>query len=177
MAAGSTYTPIATTTLGSATNSVTFSSIAGTYTDLVLIMSAATTHTSATFVYMRFNGDSATNYSCNEVFGLGSTAQSSRDTSRSRGWIGFDISISNTVGDSASIANIMNYSNSTTYKTWLSRANRASTALDYQGTDAVVGLWRSTSAITSIEIRNSRGDVDYNFATGSTFTLYGIAAA
>ena len=35
MAAGSTYTPIATTTLGSNVASYTFSSIAGTYTDLV----------------------------------------------------------------------------------------------------------------------------------------------
>ena len=38
MAAGSTYTPIATTTLGSAQADVTFSSISGSYTDLVLII-------------------------------------------------------------------------------------------------------------------------------------------
>jgi hypothetical protein len=70
----------------------------------------------------------------------------------------------------------MDYSNSTTYKTWLSRANRASSALDYQGTDAVVGLWRSTAAITSITVKNRRGGVDYNFASGSNFKLYGIQA-
>jgi hypothetical protein len=74
------------------------------------------------------------------------------------------------------IFHIQNYSNSTTYKTWLSRANRASSALDYQGTDAVVGLWRSTAAITSITVKNRRGGVDYNFASGSNFKLYGIQA-
>lgn len=177
MAAGSTYTKIATTTLGSAAASYTFSSIPSTYTDLVLVMVAATTNTSSTFPYMRFNGDSNTNYSGTELYGNGTSAASARDTNRARGWIGFDVSISNTVGDSVSTVNLMNYSNSTTYKTWLSRSNRASSALDYSGTDAIVGLWRNTSAITSIEIRNSRGDIDYNFAAGSTFTLYGIAAA
>jgi hypothetical protein len=60
----------------------------------------------------------------------------------------------------------MNYSNSTTYKTILGRSNAATS-----GTSAAVGLWRSTSAINSIEI----GTV--SFTAGSTFSLYGIAAA
>jgi hypothetical protein len=172
-----TYEPIATTTLGSAAASVTFSSISGSYTDLVLVTSPATTHSLSTFVYMQFNGDTSTNYSVTEVYGNGSSALSNRGSSLDTGWIGFDISISNTVGDYASISNIMNYSNTTTYKTFISRANRASSALDYQGTDATVGSWRSTAAITSIVVKNRRGGVDYNFASGSTFTLYGIKSA
>ena len=66
------------------------------------------------------------------------------------------------------ICQIQNYSNATTYKTNISRANSAS---DY--TQAIVGLWRNTAAITSITILTSSG----TFNTGSTFTLYGIAAA
>jgi len=173
----STYTPIYSQTLSAATASITFSNIPTTFTDLVLVMSAATTHTLATFPYMRFNGDSTTNYSGTELYGTGSAASSIRDTSRSRGWIAFDVSISNTVGDAISTVNVMNYSNVTTYKTWLARYGRAGSTLDYQGTAGFVGLWRSTAAITSLEFRNSRGDVDYNFASGSTFTLYGIKAA
>jgi hypothetical protein len=176
MAKTATYSLIASNTLGSATATVTFSSIPGTFTDLVLVVTAATTHTLSTFPYVQFNGDTATNYSVTELYGTGSAAGSARDTSTSAGWIGFDISISNTVGDHITISNIMDYSNSTTYKTWLSRANRASSALDYQGTDAVVGLWRSTAAITSITVKNRRGGVDYNFASGSNFKLYGIQA-
>jgi hypothetical protein len=38
---------------------------------------------------------------------------------------------------------------------------------------AVVGLWRNTASITSMTYSASAN----NFATGSTFTLYGIAAA
>jgi hypothetical protein len=62
----------------------------------------------------------------------------------------------------------MNYSNATTYKTALARTSEDGVAAAY------VGLWRSTSAITSITIDKGSSD---NFASGSTFTLYGIKAA
>ena len=67
MAAGSTYTPIATTTLGSAASSVTFSSISGSYTDLILITnpSSATTDQS---IYVQFNADTGTNYSMSQHY-------------------------------------------------------------------------------------------------------------
>jgi hypothetical protein len=67
----------------------------------------------------------------------------------------------------------MNYSNSTTYKTWLVRNNNQETGT-YVGTEAIVGLAQLTAAITSITIGTASGGTDYNFASGSTFTLYGI---
>jgi len=63
----------------------------------------------------------------------------------------------------------MNYANTTTYKTSLTRGNIATVA-----TLATVGMWRSTSAITSIKIERDGSNL---LAAGSTFTLYGIAAA
>ena len=69
----------------------------------------------------------------------------------------------------SAIINIQNYSNTTTYKTILGRANNAVT-----GVTETVGLWRSTSAITSMTLLQSYGS-DL-FKTGSTFTLYGIKA-
>jgi hypothetical protein len=174
----STYTPIYAQTLSSAAASITFSNIPTTFTDLVLVMSPATTHTLATFPYMRFNGDSGSNYSYTEVNGNGSSATSFRDTNQTIGWTSPQMgSISNTLGDNKTIVNIMNYSNTTTNKTYLSRANRAGSTLDYQGVDAAVGLWRNTAPITSVFVGNRRGGVDYNFSSGSTFTLYGIKAA
>ena len=62
-----TYTPIATTTLGSGQTSVTFSSISGTYTDLILIASASNTG-GATNIRLQFNGDTATNYSSTRIY-------------------------------------------------------------------------------------------------------------
>ena len=63
----------------------------------------------------------------------------------------------------------MNYSNTTTFKTILMRANNAAL-----GVDAIVGLWRSTAAINEIKVFPTGGA---NFETGSTFSLYGIKAA
>jgi hypothetical protein len=67
----------------------------------------------------------------------------------------------------------MNYSNTLTYKPILHRNGAAAT-----GTDAFAGLWRSTAAITQIDLYAHYNLPTSNvFNVGSTFTLYGIAAA
>jgi len=164
-----TYEPIATTTLGSNQTSVTISSIPATYTDLVLIINAK--NDTLTNTEIRFNGDSASNYSNTALSGNGSSASSSRESNNT------SISIDNvaymTTGDFSysNIIQIMNYANTTTFKTLLARANSAA-----NGVDAIVGLWRKTpEAITSLTILTTTGT--RNFITGSTFTLYGIKAA
>lgn len=162
-----TYTPIATNTLGSAASSVTFSSISGTYTDLVLIMNLGTSTTNAD-VYINLNGDNGSNYSRTVLYGTGSTAGSTRGTNDTRfnlTYYGNPTTAFSWIG----IVNFMNYSNTTTYKTFLSKATNA----DTYGVNDQVGLWRSTAAITSMVISNPFG----NFNTGATFTLYGIKAA
>ena len=69
------------------------------------------------------------------------------------------------------VTHFMNYSNTTTYKTLLSRSGTLGGS--YTGTTLIAGLWRSTSAITSILV----GCTTNTFVAGSTFTLYGIKAA
>jgi len=164
MAAGSTYTPIATTTLSSAAASYTFSSIPSTYTDLVLI--SAPIYTATTAARYTINADTGANYSATYVAGNGTTAASTRVTSNTD--IILDYYNHTSTATPNQITHFFNYSNTTTYKTFLSRSNDAAA-----GTDAAVGLWRSTSAITSIKLAVSTG----NFNIGSTFTLYGIQAA
>ena len=157
-----TYTPIATQTLGSAASSVTFSSISGTYTDLRIIY--ATTASGDAGNYLRFNSDTGSNYSRTGLYGNGSSAGSNRDTNATGIYGPFTMSsaiTSNTI-------DIMNYSNTTTNKTCLVRAGAANNS-----TLASVGLWRSTAAITSVSITCDGA----NFTSGSTFTLYGIKAA
>jgi hypothetical protein len=166
MAAGSTYTPIATQTLGSAASSVTFSSIPSTYTDLVLIISAQTSTGSNGYdIRGQFNGDTGTNYSHTQMFGNGSSASSSRESNVAYMKFG----LTDTSNFTVARVNIMNYSNTTTYKTVITRRDDAS-----QYTIEVVDLWRNTAAITSIYIYPETAS---NFTAGSTFTLYGIAAA
>jgi hypothetical protein len=173
MAAGATYTPIATTTLGSSATSYTFSSIAGTYTDLVLITNfGVTTGGSGAALSLRFNSDSGSNYSGTTLYGNGSSAASQRFSNQSV------INIERSIGPTASaietnaLIQIQNYSNTTTYKTTISRANTPTGT--YPGTETTVNLWRSTSAINSVTVLFLGGE---SFVTGSTFTLYGIAAA
>jgi hypothetical protein len=172
MAAGATYEPIATTTVsGGSTSEVQFASISGSYTDLIIVgnLGAATnSYTSA-----RFNSDTGSNYSFTELYGNGSSAASDRASNKSIADFAFNVQNQSGVNGNF-IAQIMNYSNSTTYKTVLCRNNLA----DF-GTGATVVLWRSTAAITNIKLYTStaNGANQYNFASGSTFTLYGIAAA
>jgi hypothetical protein len=163
MAAGSTYTPLATTTLGSATASVTFSSISGAYTDLVLVISPASS--AQKDVDIRLNGDTGTNYSRTVLTGNGTSAASSRTTSDASAYITYYAATNTTLGNSVFIVNFMNYSNTTTYKTMLARANNAST-----GVDAAVALWRNTAAITSIALTPAGG----SFEQYTTASLYGI---
>jgi hypothetical protein len=166
MPAGSTYTPIATTTLGSAQATVTFSSL-GSYTDIVAVITAKVSASSYDLSF-RVNGDSGTNYSLTALSGNGSTANSIRVSSATAGR-GDYRAYMDTSEFNNYIINFMNYGNSTTFKTIIGRGNSAAL-----GTDAVVNLWRNTAAITSIVFAP---EFTGNFATGSTFTLYGIASA
>ena len=155
-----TYEKIASTTLGSASNTVTFSSIPSTYTDLVVIFNGGISVYD--FIYTQVgNGsiDTGSNYSGTILTG-GSSRHSNSTYLQTLGWA---VGILNNANG---ILHFMNYANTTTYKTIL---NRTSTA-DY-GNSAYVGLWRSTAAINTIEFTgvNSR-----TINTGSTFTLYGI---
>jgi hypothetical protein len=154
-----TYEKIATTTLGTAAASVTFSSISSAYTDIVVIATGQVVTEST--LYFRFNGDTGSNYSSQSMVGNGSTTDQIRFTSTDRMYFyNWKTSPSN------AIFNIQNYSNSTTYKTVLSRIN-GSTGY----ASATVGLWRSTAAINELLIHSND-----TFASGSTFTLYGIKA-
>jgi len=166
MAAGSTYTPIATTTLGSAAATVTFSSIASTYTDLIVIINAIGT-TANTYKRLTVNSDSGSNYSRTVLSGDGTSALSFRSrNATSFNFNGYSALI--TPAADNSILHFQNYSNTTTYKTILTRSNNANYAAE-----TVVGLWRSTAAINRIDFTLDSS----TYAAGSTFTLYGIAAA
>lgn len=163
--ATNTYVALATQTLGSAAASVTFSSIPQGYTDLVVVAQVKGATATGDLVY-RFNGDTGSNYSRTALYGTGSAAGSARSSSTT--YISDYYGYPTTAANATDIIHLMNYSNTTTNKTVLARNNGP------DGTEAIVGLWRSTAAITSIEffITSSAS----NIATGSTFTIYGIAA-
>jgi len=169
-----TYVALKTTTVSTSTASVTFdlTGISG-YTDLVLIGQYGATVTES-YLLARFNSDSSTNYSTTSVYGNGSSALSGRSTNQTALYIDWNVSCENALTTN-SIVNIMNYSNTTTYKNILIRNNRTTaTTPTYTGAEAQIGVWRKTpEAITSIVLSMASG----NILAGSTFSLYGIAAA
>jgi len=167
MAAGNTYTQIASTTLGSAASSVTFSSIVATYTDLVLVINGG--GSANINVSMQLNGDTTSNYSITAVAGDGTTASSLRRTSQTGMRLDENSYTGTTLATANIIVSIMNYANTTTFKTVLSRSNNAAV-----GTSAIVGLWRATPAAINQVVINA---ISGNWITGSTFNLYGILAA
>ena len=160
----STYTPLATTTLGSNAADITFSSISSTYTDLILVFNGGTARGSLDTFSFRVNGDTGSNYSYTRIYADGSTVYSDRASSTSAGQIG-NLSTSLTTN---AIVHFMNYSNTTTNKTVLSRNN-----LPANYVFSEVSLWRSTAAINSIKIYSVSADL----LSGSTATLYGVKSA
>jgi hypothetical protein len=166
MSKTATYALIESRTLTSTATSVTFSSIPGTYTDLILVTSAKNNTGAQYRLQLRFNGDTTTNYSVTKLTGNGSTATSSRAANATYAAILIG-TIGSTNFDNA-ITHIMDYANTTTYKTVLSRGNEAAAEVN-----AEAGLWRSTVAITSLALDLETG---IDFSIGSNFKLYGIQA-
>lgn len=172
----STYVPIATTTLGSDATSITLSSISQSYTDLILIANISGYYASATYIECGIqvgNGsiDTGNNYSNTMV---DSDTPSSRQSNYNyaRFWASA-LPTSNGTYNPV-IIHFQDYSNTTTFKTILTRHNAIQATNDVTTVGASASLWRSTSAINTISISNKNGT---NLYAGTTITIYGIKAA
>lgn len=168
-----TYDSIFTQTLNAPTSSITFSSIPQTFTDLVVVYSVQdnTSGTGFSNVQFHLNSDTGANYSWTGLYGNGTSATSHRSANATAGWGGYMSSISGVF--SPGIMHIQDYSNTTTFKSAIVRSNFG--ALSPNTTTVVeltVSTWRNTAAITTLKLNGA-----ISFATGSTFTLYGIKAA
>lgn len=161
-----TYENIATTTLGSATNTVSFTSIGSGYTDLRLVVNllSAANH----YIQLEYNSDSGTNYSETWIDGSGAAVATGRTNNANY------ISLSQRPTASGAVAlftiDIFSYAGSTN-KTCLITSNQDNNGSGFVGRE--VGLWRSTSAITTVRIFSGAAAP---FNTGSVFTLFGIKA-
>lgn len=169
MAAGATYEPIATTTLSSA-GQFSFTSIPSTYTDLRIVL-VGTVNSSYDEPIMRFNNDTATNYSVTSLYCTGASVYSQQETSVNR--ILLDLSGGmHATYPSLITVDIFSYAGST-YKTVLATGSE-----DFNGNGYAtrsIGMWRSTSAINRIDFLTT--GTTPNFKTNTIVTLYGIKAA
>jgi hypothetical protein len=157
-----TYVELRKETVAVATNTVTFdlTGISG-YTDLVLVTSG--TVNSGSYFTLRFNSDTGSNYSETSISGDGSTAGSFRNANQTYMLIGGIRTTQTTI-----TTHIMNYSNSTTNKTAISRSSNSAVEAAF-----TAGLWRNTASITSIQCGTGGANT---FSVGTTISLYGIKA-
>lgn len=161
-----TYEPIATTTLGGAAASITFSSIAATYTDLRIVLVG--TITSIVDCIMQYNSDTATNYSYARLSSNGTAT--STDTINNNGNIRISFGNPSTSIPFMITNDIFSYAGST-YKTALTTWSGDTNGSGNVG--RIVSTWRSSAAITSVVMTASGS----TWTTGTTATLYGILKA
>jgi hypothetical protein len=159
-----TYTPLANVTLGAAASSITFGSIPATYRDLICVVVA--TGSTTLQGRIRLNADTGSNYNSGRMSGSGSAATSAGAVNQSSGNLSV-IAQATTTGALQMNINIMDYSATDKHKTIVSRADQAA-----NGTEAFITRWANTAAVTSVQILTSTG----NWASGSTFALYGVIA-
>lgn len=121
-------------------------------------------------VLYRLNGDTGANYYRHALYGDGTTASASASTDGNKVLIEALV-----VGHSASygfvnITDFLDYTNTNKYK-----VSRTLSGTDWNGSGEVnfiSGQWRSTSAITSIEL--SINSATRKFSSGTKYALYGI---
>lgn len=170
---------IASTTLGS-NGTITFSNIPNTFQDLMLVVYARGTNTTNSFgasnyIGMYFNNDTSTIYSVTSLRGDGSTASSTRFTGLVNCTSGAIPNANATASIFGSVIfHILNYSNTSTFKTVLTRS-----ASDLNGSgntwlDTV--LYRSTNAITQMNIYDPAISGNALLA-GTRASLYGVRAS
>jgi len=166
------FESIASTTVGTATPTITFSSIPQTFSHLQLRMIVRSAGASSDYIKVRPNNDSNSVYSYHYLIGNGSSTFAGSELSNT----GMRVDKPTLSGDTASIfgtnvSDLLEYANTNIYKTL-----RTIYGVDVNGAGEV-GLtssnWRSTTAITSLVITLNTGS---NFAVNSSFALYGVKA-
>lgn len=166
-----TFEAIATVTVGSGgAANIEFTSIPGTYTDLVVKYSLRAT-SGGNYVNNRFSfNGSTTGYTSRLLYGTGSASGSEVNAVTDA----IDYSAYSTGTD----ATASTFSNGEIYIPNYTSSNNKSASIDgvseNNATTAVAGLtaglWSNSAAITSVKVTPSSG----NFAQYSTATLYGI---
>jgi hypothetical protein len=160
--------PIATTLLSSASASITLSNIPNTYKHLQIRVMALTAASGKVMV-MRFNTDSGTNYTWHYLNGQGTTASAGNQTGNTYARFFAQNIGTNTTNPSVSVIDILDYANTSKYKTI-----RSLSGSDNNGSGEVAlesSLWLNTANITSVEFRLNDGS---NYSANSRFSLYGI---
>ena len=166
------YESIATVTVGSGgQSSIDFTSIPSTYKHLqIRYISRNNRAVNWDSLSVRLNSDTGSNYAYHLLVGEGSgsgvSVGQANQTSMATCYQTGSTAASNIFG--VGVIDLLDYTNTNKFKTV-----RALGGNDLNGSGAILfgsGLWRSTSAVTSISLFSA----SVNFVQHSQFALYGI---
>ena len=156
------------------TSTISFTSIPATYKHLeirYIVRADVADFDSA--LLMRFNSDTASNYSWHILRGSGSALYVDAGTNNSNPLVGSQVGNSSTANVfGGGTISVLDYANTNKYKT-----ARALGGFDANGSGYIQITsqgWRSTSAVSSIQLTFSTGS---GFLQYSQFALYGIKGA
>jgi len=162
---------VATTPLEAASN-ISITNIPQTYQDLMVVISHNTQQSGSSddYMYMGLSGTTGTNYSVTRMHANGTSLTSDRGTNQD-GIYGATRPAWEPGLFGSAIYHILNYANTTQYKTFLVR-NAAEKQAAAGLTQLSVGTMRTTSAITALFI----GGTSNYPGIGTTVTIYGVKA-
>jgi hypothetical protein len=163
---------VQTITVGSGgAASITFSNVAGTGKDLLVVLSGRNTVNEAS-VRVRLNSNTGNNYSYRMLYGNGGTPNNESATSQS-GIIAYTLSTNNDTSNTFSSVQFYfaNYTSSLLKNIAIEGVTENNNTTAYQ--NLVAANWNQTSAITSIEL--TALGTGGSFAQNSTASLYIIS--
>jgi hypothetical protein len=174
VAAQPVYELISTTTLGSSQANVVFTLTGGnqaSYKHLQLRVSGRTTDAQAyADLYLRFNGDSGTNYGWHYIAGPGSTPTSGYSATQTGVFVGRmsgNTSAASNFG--AAVCDIVDAFSGNKYK--VTRMLGGEQDPSYNQVLLTSGMWANTAAISTITLFSNQGG---SLAANSRFSLYGV---
>ncbi len=165
------FVSIATGVVGSGGGSITFSNIPQTYSHLQIRFTGRSLYSAGTdIIIYRFNSDSGNNYTLHRFYGDGSSPGAQGAIPQTYALAG-DMpaaTSSSSLTTGVAVIDLLDYSNTSKYKTARAFAGRDENGLGYVWFSS--NLWLNTAAITSINIFGGNG----NLTQYSQAALYGI---
>lgn len=163
------YDALATVTLSSATAEVTFAGIPSGYKHLQ-IRGIGRISSSSNPVFLQYNGDTTTsNYYSHALYGSGTAASAQAEgTTYSQYVTYWPVAADTANAFGTVIIDVLDYQNTNKNKTTRSLGGFDTNGGGFAWLNS--GLWKNTSAVTSITLKPYSG----NFITNSQFALYGV---
>lgn len=171
-------------TVANADSAISFTSISGSYKQLLLVWHGIRHSGTGSEFSVRLNNDSGANYHVNgpqfraatvSLGGLSPTSISGQNSPTNIFPFGSSTNLSNTATDASGFLIVDNYASSTKTKAWQAVFNYYNNSTSEYFAMTTTGFYNSQTAITSLDIVRLSGSATITNQNNSTIRLYGVA--